>query len=282
MSPLLFVLLIAALVSGVSLALAAGGFLNLGKPSNDTPDFGPPIGGFHFVGTALTQHGKPELLFLTVPHGVQTDAEGWPLVKALEQFGTFSGLAPLPTFRCGGVVCLPPGFDFGHARYRSRYLAFVSKEILDARGRPFQHLSPAELALFNRYASPHVPGPQDYFTQAGLAASSAAGTRALPLIAIGGYLQTKSNVVYAMDFEVGQAPSPNSTTTQGLGIDATFADTQGSLATGKPVGGLQLSMIRDVDIESNIITALICRADGSQPRSVCGRTVIARLLRQVQ
>jgi hypothetical protein len=56
---------------------------------------------------------------------------------------------------------------------------------------------------------------------------------------------------------------------------------QGSLATGKPANGIEQSLIPNINAEANVMTALICHADGSKPKSVCGRPVIKSLLRHV-
>ena len=67
-----------------------------------------------------------------------------------------------------------------------------------------------------------------------------------------------------------------------LGPTRPFADIQQSLATGHPVDGLPASLIPDVNTAANIITALICHADGKKPTSVCGRPVIRAILRSVK
>lgn len=40
--------------------------------------------------------------------------------------------------------------------------------------------------------------------------------------------------------------------------------------------------VYDINIESNVTTALICHVDGKRPSAVCGRSVIRGLMRHVQ
>jgi hypothetical protein len=85
-------------------------------------------------------------------------------------------------------------------------------------------------------------------------------------------------VLYDTDFVSGQRPGNEGSPA----VYATFAEAQQSLASGLPAGHLPPSLIRDVNIETNIITALICHADHGQPAKVCTRPVIKRLLRHVR
>lgn len=112
----------------------------------------------------------------------------------------------------------------------------------------------------------------------------------LPLVAVAGYVQTYPTLpVIVVDFVVsGHTPTPcpvPATMCTGptySAINASFSDVQESLVAGRAAGGLPQSLVTDVNAETNIITALICHADGKQPGSVCSRPVIRGLLMHVR
>jgi hypothetical protein len=59
-----------------------------------------------------------------------------------------------------------------------------------------------------------------------------------------------------------------------------FDTVRQALATGKdPQGSL---LVEHVNAEANVLTALICHADGKRPGSVCNRSVIKRVLKYVK
>ena len=61
-----------------------------------------------------------------------------------------------------------------------------------------------------------------------------------------------------------------------------FAQVQQTLRTGKSVGGAPDTLVSDTNAETNIITALICHADGRKPAKVCNRAVIRSMLKHVK
>jgi len=90
-----------------------------------------------------------------IAFALSISAERWPVVKALDQFGTLSHVASVervcrsggggPLHFTGPGPCTIPTFDFSHVRYSSPYLAFVSKDLLredNGKIRVFQRLSP--------------------------------------------------------------------------------------------------------------------------------------------
>lgn len=260
---------------------------NLGRPSDVTPPYAP-LGSFRHSGPVLRQHGKAELLFMGTSVDSTSAAESWPVVKALGQFGRWSGLRASTSRACmliqtSGVQVnckLPeanaaflavPEFDFSHARYASRYVDFVSKDLIDRALHLHANLSRAELSLFNRYARPFgYPGFRDAVWEAALGGSVVTSGRGLSLVAVGGYVETGANVVTVGDLEtMVQNPLP-------------FATIQRSLQRGRPVGGASHSLVPDVNTEANIITALICHADHGQPKHVCNRPVIKGILKHVK
>lgn len=130
----------------------------MGKPSNATGrDVHDPLGGFRRVGP--TRYAGPRAEFLWIGSEAGQDGwsadQRWPVIKALQQFGTFSGLRAAPQ-RCDLVLgqhsCRVPTFDWSHAVYRSRYVSFVHRELLDSNSRDYQRLLPWEHKLFVRYS----------------------------------------------------------------------------------------------------------------------------------
>ncbi len=233
-----------------------------------------PLSGFHRIPTFLHQGSKPELLFLGVEDSELSDIERWPVVKALDQFGSFSQVTPAKRF-CGNASCSIASFDLSHAEYRSRYIAFVSRDLVDAANGLYQRPSREELALFNRYARPPKAGS---YRDAVLAAANTYAKSSLPLVTVGGYLQTETQIMNTGDFQA----LVQSTSTTGSAPDLPFAAVQQSLQESKPVDSAYPSLVRDVNAEANIITALICHANGKRPASVCGRSSIKSILKHVK
>src|SRR5450759_5343961 len=82
-------------IGAVSSASASGVVTDSGKPTNHLPR--PPasmLDGFARKGPVLTQARKPEVLFIGTQvfgYGGVSAVERWALVKALDQFGRFTG-----------------------------------------------------------------------------------------------------------------------------------------------------------------------------------------------
>lgn len=120
------------LTAGGARAATTATITDLGPPTNDVPNY-VPLGAFHRIRTTLRQGAMPEFLFIGTQIDAKSAVERWAAVKALDQFGTFSGIAPSLTSPClpkthvslGG--CGEPTFDWEHARYRSRYVALWTR-----------------------------------------------------------------------------------------------------------------------------------------------------------
>jgi hypothetical protein len=263
-------------------AVAASTVTDLGKPTNalsSAPYF--PLSGFHRIGTSLRQHGKPEILFLGTQVDPKSAEERWPVIKALEQFGSFTGLKQDAAWapQGGGI----PTFDWSHARYRSPYVALVHKELLTHQSYPghgpfhLHGLSQIERALYVRYVRAPTTISQrtdpDHLV-ASLCLGTCNTTRVLPLILVGDYVQTVSQVLLDVDFEKSDPQSPM------LYLPLPFAAVHDALQSGRDPAGSHL--VEDVNAEANIITALICHADGGKPRSVCTRPAIKSILKHVK
>lgn len=268
---------IGSLVLAPGSGRAAGSITDLGKPTRDVSasDYFP-LDGFHRIKTSLTSADRPELLFIAAQDDAASAIERWPLVKALDQFGTLShvgtAITTLPAAAGGALTTAT--FSLAHATYRSRYLAFVHKDVLDGQGKYYQTLDAAEHALYVHYArqstqcGPDPNDPEHYRCTVDNAAAET--SHKLPLILIGRYIQTESQFLTRSVLD-------DQTATHGL----SFSAVQSALQTGQdPFAGSAL--VPDINGEANIMTALICRADGLQPKKVCGRAVIKTLLKHVK
>lgn len=248
-------------------------------------DLGPPrdaalqpsvLGQYVHVGPALRQHGKVEFLFISARGDADAAAERWAIVKALGWFGSFSGLNT-DVSRVGGMggpqssIGPVPTYNFLRARYSSRYLIFVHKDLTDAilGVERLQRLSAQEAGLFRKYATLGVDiqawgGQTSYFM------IHASGSP--PMELIGGYVANGSNVP-AGDIgginsdSIANEPRPS------------FEHIQQAVRSGASQNGD--SYVHDVDAEANLIAALICRVDGGKPRRVCGRQVIREIERGI-
>ncbi len=263
---------------------------NLGPPlSMQSTNAGFPLSGFHRTSPFLHANGRPELLFIGTLAAIDAKSaiERWPVVKALEQFGSLTRVKALDA-KCllSGIPCVPT-FDWSHASYRSRYLSFVHKDLFSSNakgGAYYQRLSPAEIQLYNKYSRRHGArlknDPLDVVNTI-VQGQNPTSTHDLPLIVIGGYLQTLSQVTISADFQI--VPTASSSTPQVVAPPSTplsFAQVRESFARGKDPAGTHL--IEDVNSEANIITALICHATKNQPRNVCNRPTIKQILKSVK
>jgi len=280
---------------------------NLGPPlAVQSTNAAFPLSGFHRTNTSLSAHRLPVILFigtLAGPIGVGTfnvfdhksAVERWPVIKALDQFGSLTGVRPAPSLCQKDAptrlnVCQVATYDWSHAGYRSRYLVFDHKDLLDRRDRPLQTLSPAERALYSRYSRDpgqftFFPGKPDYVVSTVENSNSPGGatsTRQLPLLLVGNYLQTVSQITISGDFEetLTSMARDDLGNVQTVQSGVSFATVQKALLHSKNPRNTQL--IPDVNAEANIITALICHATKNQPTSVCNRPTIKQILKSVK
>jgi hypothetical protein len=280
--------LLVALIGGVAFALSS--ILDLGKPSNATslnPYF--PLSGFRHMHASLLPGSKPEVLVLGTldVDDIRTAMERWPLVKALNQFGAFSGLkavdrdcsAPHPLMR---IACSLPTFDWSHARYQSPYITFHHLDLLTPKHKPYQRLTGVDRRLYDRFSriggSGFTNDPDDVMNTV-LQSTNPKTSRALPLIVIGHYLQTISQLVQPGDFTVNSATPPPPGQFPSAQV-LSFSTVHDHLVSGTDPPSSHL--IEDVNAEANIMTALICRADGEKPAHVCQRAVIKEIDKHVR
>ena len=101
-------------------------------------------------GTALTQDGKPKVLYVGAEYCPFCAMERWALIGALSKFGTFSGLTPT-TSSSTDVHPNTPTWSFAKAKFTSDLLAFEAVETQDRQGQPLQQLEGDNLAVFTKY-----------------------------------------------------------------------------------------------------------------------------------
>ncbi|MGH2442012.1 MAG: DUF929 family protein [Chloroflexota bacterium] len=143
--------LVYAINGGSSGATAPAVAATLGSPTSTIPS--PPTSGFSRVGAPLHEHGKLELLFIGAQYCPHCAGQRWPIVKALDQFGTFSNLTA--SSNDDGTI---PTFDLLHAGYTSKYVYFDHKDVEDRHHNSLQTLNNSEQTLFNQYdASGGIP-----------------------------------------------------------------------------------------------------------------------------
>lgn len=298
--------LVAVCLLGAAAAHAATGVLDLGRPtSNVSTNPRLPLSGFHRTGIVPRAGRIPALVWLgTAWQGDSlSSVERWPLVKALQFFGSFTGMASVvpqclkdvePSLVQRGAtvtysLCGPPTFDWSRARYHSRYLTFIHADLIDNAGQVSAHLSPIEARFYDRYVR----------QKPGLTSKSIAGSivnyevptslpdHAFPLLAAGGYVQTQSAMPLIGDFTQQRwMGTPSEDFTHGLPFmlyydHLTFDQARSALASGKSPSKYP-GLVADVNAETNVITAIICHADGGKPEQVCSRRAIKSILKHVK
>lgn len=265
-------------LASVSASTGAG---FLGPPSSEVWGGYPFLGGYRHVGKPLRHGFRTEVLYFgtQVPDEQYDPSQlvSWPLIKALLQFGAFSALRSLPQ-TCGGApfrMCTVGGYDLTVA-YHSRYVSFVYHDLIDARGTcPALHaFTSTERALLHRY-SIHLPAKHEPYCGNALVAPE--GSR-VPLLAVGGYAQDGMFITVRGDMALAPTSNdPNFIPGQsGLPADQIRA----GLPSGKDPPGTTL--VQHVNAEANLISALICHADGKQPKKACNRPAIKQILKHVK
>jgi hypothetical protein len=275
------------LIAVAGIAYAVSSITNLGRPTNaiySNPR--EPLAGFRRIEGVRRAHGRVEFLWIG-SEATQDDFSAtlrWPVIKALDQFGTFTGVKAAP--QVCSLGCQVPSFDWSHASYRSQYVHFDHRELLDRSNHDYQHLNSWQRRLFVKFAEVNHCGlgPQstphnehERVVMTGWAEECQPG-RGLPLRSVGGYMKIRSDAVYPLDLEVDiAATTPTGRDhTSGMG----FASIQTALRTGVDPKGS--AVVEHVNAETNVLTALICHADGKRPFSVCDRPVIKAILKHVK
>lgn len=239
----------------------------LGGPTRDTTI--PALGPWRRDGAVLRLHGLPELLFIGTLWDAYSGYERWPVTKALEQFGSLSGVVPeTHDAVLFGRTRAVSTFNWRNSRYQSPYLVFVDREIQGYHAGALARLTGRELGLYHRYVGPGPPhGTRN--------SNFLAVVTKVPLVALGGYVATTQNMDPG---ELGTFP-PSAANVEDL-VPFPFSTVQRALARGCARGCPQY--VHDINAQVNVITALICHVDGRRPASTCDRPVIRALLRHVR
>jgi hypothetical protein len=272
--------------------VAATSILDLGK-TTDTQSTNPylPLGGFHRIGAL---HGSSRAQITYFGSGDPSSrAEQWPLVKALQQFGSLVNVR-VARQRCFGRQfgdpklqrCELPSFDLSGARLLSPYVTLRYVSLWDhAYHCTMAGVSQADWSRFVRYAK---PTPRDRAAFCGFLKTHHGAIVQDPVFFIGNYEQTGLELVNIGDFQWIIVPTPAPRTTPIPGTEAAegipsglpFRAIQRALISGKDP---QLTrVVEDVNAETNIITALICHTDRGRPATLCRRTVIGHILARVK
>jgi len=114
------------------------------------PDYDPqPIDT-----AALTQDGKPRVLYVGAEWCPYCAGERWALALALGRFGTFTDLGQVRSAKNDGNVA---SISFHGSTYTSDYLALGSFEVEDRDYQPLDLLSPADGELFKTVGQSGYP-----------------------------------------------------------------------------------------------------------------------------
>jgi hypothetical protein len=182
---------------------------------------------------ALTQDGKPELLYVGGEYCPYCAAERWAMVAALSRFGSFSGLQTIRS-ASGDVFPSTATFTFYGSTFSSDSIAFTPVEQYtnqpsDNGYTSLQNLTAEQQAIVNKYdAPPYTAGGIPFLNFANQYAFSGA--------------TYNPGVLAGMDWQqiAAQLKDPSSPQAQGI------------------LGS------------ANLISATICRLTNQQPAAVCG------------
>jgi hypothetical protein len=183
---------------------------------------------------ALTEGGKPQILYVGAEYCPYCATERWPMVIALSRFGTFSGLK---TTHSSSTDVYPntATFSFHGATYRSQWVAFTGVELETNQRQgdgyaPLDKLTAAQQQVFTTFDAP----PYE---------SSDGG---IPFIDFGG-----SFLVSGVSYNPGVLSGKSATQIADAVADPTTAISKGAIGT------------------ANNLTAAICSLTHNQPATVC-------------
>lgn len=185
---------------------------------------------------ALTDGGRPKVVFVGAEFSPYSAAESWVVVVALVRFGTFSHLGALSSASTE-VFAHTPGFAFDGATYRSPY---VSLAAVDLYGQTLSSVAPAgypplatldgtTAGLLQRYDGPGTDPT-------------------LPFVDV-------DNQLLAVGDAIGVPP--------GALAGQSLGQVAGSLGNAARPGGSAVLAAADE------LTAAVCAGDGWRPSAVC-------------
>lgn len=184
-------------------------------------------------GQAITQGGKPKILYVGGEFCPYCAAERWAVTAALSRFGTWSNVG-LTSSSSNDVFPNTPTLSFHGASYSSNYVSFAGYETTDRDQQPLDKLPAADQKILNKYGvEPYVPGAQP-------------GQPPIPFVYFGGkYLVS------------GASYDP--------GVLKGMTHAQVAQAMHDP----NSDVAKAVDGSANTITAAVCKLTGSKPANVC-------------
>jgi thiol-disulfide isomerase/thioredoxin len=189
------------------------------------------------TGPALTENGKPEVLYMGAEYCPFCATERWAMAQALSRFGTFSGLKFIHSDP-SDVYPSTPTLTFYKSNYTSKYVAFNPVEELTVSKQPLQTPTSAQQALLAKYdAAPYVPA-----TDAG----------SIPFVDLGNKF-ILSGAQYNPQLLQGKTWAQ---------VAAALKDPSSPIAQG-------------ADGAANTFTAAICKLTNNQPATACTPTVQA-------
>ncbi|MGN6722436.1 MAG: DUF929 family protein [Marmoricola sp.] len=98
--------------------------------------------------SALTENGKPKILFVGAEWCPYCAAQRWVMAVALSRFGTFAGLGEVYSAADDGDLA---SLSFHGATYKSNYLVFDANEVEDRSHKKLDTLSATDLKIFQTY-----------------------------------------------------------------------------------------------------------------------------------
>lgn len=188
---------------------------------------------------ALTEGGKPKVLYIGAEFCPYCAAERWPVTVALSRFGTFSGLGTTHS-AADDVNPNTPTLSFHGAKYTSQYLAFTgvettTNEKVNGQYAPLDAPTAADQKTFDTYNKP------PYVQSAG----------SIPFVDLGGTF-VAAGATYSPDLLAGK--------TQNEIADA-LKDASSPIA-------------KAIDGSANLYTAALCKLTKNQPAAVCSTAAV--------
>ena len=221
----------ASVVSDLT-SVPASTLKTVGKGSALTYNAKPMI---PITGPALTENGKPEVLYMGAEYCPFCATERWAMAEALSKFGTFSGLKFIHSDP-SDVYPSTPTLTFYKSTYTSKYVAFTTVEETTVSKQPLQTPTSAQQALDAKY---NVP-PN----------TSTAGS--IPFVDLGNKFML-SGAQYNPQLLQGKTWAQ---------VAAALKDPSNPIAQG-------------ADGAANTFTAAICKLTNNQPATACTTTVQA-------
>lgn len=195
---------------------------------------------------ALSENGKPEILYMGAEYCPYCATERWPMVIALSRFGTFSNLETTHSSP-NDVYPNTQTFSFHDASYSSPWISFTGKELQSNQQQG------------DGYAPLDTPTPEqqqilDTYDRAPYIGNSSASSGGIPFIDFGGKF-------------VSGGASYDPSVLQGKTADEIAA------ALHDPTSDIARGAIGT----ANTFTAAICSLTHNQPTAVCTSPAITKI-----